>query len=71
MRKGIGILFGTAFAVAGLFGVAGTVRWWNAWVFLAVMGLIGVFTHRLIKNSPGLAAERKTAAAKAKPWDLK
>lgn len=71
MRRGIGILFGTAIAVAGLFSVAGTVTWWNAWVLLAVMVLIGAFTHRLIKNSPGLAQERRTAAAKAKPWDLK
>lgn len=71
MRRGIGILLGTAIAVAGLFGAAGTVAWWNAWVFLAVMVLIGAFTHRLIKNSPGLAEERRTAAAKAKPWDFK
>jgi protein-S-isoprenylcysteine O-methyltransferase Ste14 len=71
MRRGIRILFGTAIAVAGLFGVAGTVTWWNAWVFLAVMVLIGAFTHRIIKNSPGLAQERRTAAAKAKPWDIK
>lgn len=71
MRRGIGILFGTAIGVAGLFGIAGTVTWWNGWIFLAVMALIGAFTHRLIKNSPGLAEERRTAAAKAKPWDLK
>ena len=71
MRRGIGILFGTAIAVAGLFSVAGTVTWWNAWVLLAVMVLIGAFTHRLIKNCPGLSEERKTAAAKAKTWDLR
>lgn len=71
MRKGIGMLFGTAISVAGLFGVAGTVTWWNAWVFLAFMALTGAFTYRIIRNSPGLSEERRTAAAKAKPWDLK
>ena len=71
MRKDIGILIGTAIAVAVLFGIAGTVTWWNALVFLVFMVSIGGFTHRLIENSSDLAEERRTAAAKAKPWDLK
>jgi len=71
MRRGIGTLFGTVIGVAVLFGVAGNMAWWNAWVFLAVMVPIGASTHGLIKNSPGLAEERRTAAAKARPWDLR
>ena len=31
MRRGSGTLFGAAISIAGLFGVAGTVTWWNAW----------------------------------------
>lgn len=71
MKRVIGILSGTAMAVAGLFGLAGTVAWWNAWLFLIFMVALSVLTSRLIKNSPGLAEERRTAAAKAKPWDVK
>ena len=71
MKKVAGILFGTVIAIIVLFGVAGTVAWWNAWVFIGYMMLIGAYTQRLIKESPGLAEERRTASAKAKQWDLK
>lgn len=71
MTRGLGIFFGSAIAVAVFFGIAGTVTWWNAWCFFAFMGVIGVFTRRLIKTSPGLAEERKTAASRAKSWDVK
>ena len=71
MRRGSGTLFGAAISIAGLFGVAGTVTWWNAWVVLGFMALTGAFTQKLISNSPGLAEERRTAVAKAKPWDIK
>ena len=60
MKRGIVILVGMAIAVVGLFCVAGTVTWWNAWVFLAIMVPISVFTQRLIKNSPGLAEEHSS-----------
>ena len=71
MKRGVVILLGSVIAVVGLFCAAGTVTWWNAWVFLAIMVPVSVFTQRLIKISPGLAEERRTAAGKAKPWDLK
>ncbi|MGD9159652.1 MAG: isoprenylcysteine carboxylmethyltransferase family protein [Desulfobacteraceae bacterium] len=71
MKKVAGILFGTVIAIIVLFGVAGTVAWWNAWVFIVYMMLIGAYTQRLVKKSPGLAEERRTASAKAKQWDLK
>jgi len=70
MTKPIGILVGAVLAVAGLFWIAGTVKWWNAWVFFLFMVVVGASTSRLINNSPGLAEERRTAAAKAQPWDL-
>lgn len=70
MTKNIGALFGAAIAICGLFWIAGTAVWWNAWTFLFLMILISVFTLRLINSSPGLAEERRSAAAKAKPWDL-
>ncbi len=56
-------------AIAAFFGVAGTAAWWNAWTFLILMAVIGMFTAGLFKNSPGLAEERRTAAQKAEPWD--
>jgi protein-S-isoprenylcysteine O-methyltransferase Ste14 len=71
VRKAIVLLFGAATAVIGLFCIAGTVAWWNAWVFLVFITVLGAFTSRLIRNLPGLAEERRTAAAKARPWDLK
>lgn len=71
MKRVVGILFGTVTSVIVLFGVAGTVAWWNAWVFLVYMMLIGAYTQRLVKKSPGLAEERRTASIKAKKWDLK
>lgn len=57
-------------AVCGLFWMAGTAAWWNAWAFLPLLILISVFTLRLINSSPGLAEERRSAAARAKPWDI-
>ena len=71
MKKVAGILSGTVVAIIVLFGVAGTVAWWNAWVFIVYLMLIGAYTQRRVKKSPGLAEERRTASAKAKQWDLK
>jgi protein-S-isoprenylcysteine O-methyltransferase Ste14 len=71
MTKNIGPLFGGIIAICGLFWIAGTIVWWNAWAFLVLMSLISMFTLRLISASPGLAEERRTAADKAKAWDLK
>ncbi len=71
MKKVAGILSGTVIAIIMLFGVAGTVAWWNAWVFIVYLMLIGAYTQRRVKKSPGLAEERRTASAKAKQWDLK
>lgn len=70
MRRVIGILVGSAITIAGLLGLAGTAAWWNAWAFLFFMVVLSAFTTRLINNSPGLAEERRTAADRAKPWDL-
>ena len=71
MKRVAGILFGTVIAIIVLFCVAGSVAWWNAWVFIGYMMLIGACTQRLVKKSPGLAQERRTASVKAKKWDLK
>ena len=52
-----------------LFAIAGTLKWWNAWLFLLITLEIGVLTARAINRSPGLAEERRTAAARAAKWD--
>ena len=70
MKKAIGILLWSAIALAALLGIAGTAAWWNVWAFLAFMGVTGAATHRLIQNAPGLAEERRTAAAQAPHWDV-
>jgi hypothetical protein len=48
MTKNIGALFGAAIAICGLFSIAGTAVWWNAWAFFFLMILISVFTLRHI-----------------------
>ncbi|NTV53550.1 MAG: isoprenylcysteine carboxylmethyltransferase family protein [Candidatus Firestonebacteria bacterium] len=55
---------------AFLFGSAGTLRWWQGWVYLLSGVFFGVAaTVTLSRESPELLEERKTAAKKAKPWD--
>jgi protein-S-isoprenylcysteine O-methyltransferase Ste14 len=54
---------------AGLFGSAGTLDWWRGWVYLAVGVAITALLGALAQASPELIDERRTAAAKAKPWD--
>ena len=66
----IGILLCAALFIAAIIGIAGTPAWWNAWVFFAFMAVLVLLTSRLINSRPGLAEERRTASARAKPWDL-
>ena len=66
----LGLIVGIVF-IAVLFYVAGTWTWWNAWVFIIFMAIIGGFTSNLFKKSPGLTEERQTANTKSKPWDVK
>lgn len=55
---------------ACLFGAAGTVRWWQAWAFLAVYGAVtGTLTATVFRRSPELLEERMHAHAQAKLWD--
>ncbi len=70
MTKIFGIIMSSAVAAAALFAIAGTATWWNAWAFFFFMLVLGFLTGRLIKNIPGLAEERRTAAKKVTPWDL-
>jgi protein-S-isoprenylcysteine O-methyltransferase Ste14 len=60
----------TVMTAVCLFAPAGTLRWWNAWVFLAIgVVLIATLTGVVFRNSPGLVEERMTAGEKAKGWD--
>ncbi len=70
-RKATQRLIASSLVAAGcLFGSAGTVRWWNGWVFMAVgLLLVTALTNSLFRQSPELLEERMTAAKKAKPWD--
>jgi protein-S-isoprenylcysteine O-methyltransferase Ste14 len=54
-----------------LFGSAGTLRWWQAWLYLASGVFFGILGSAILKESPELLEERKTASKKAKPWDKK
>ena len=68
MKKIVG-LFGAIVALCSLFALAGTAAWWNAWLCLAFLAVLGTFTTRLINGIPGLAEERRTAGALAMAWD--
>jgi protein-S-isoprenylcysteine O-methyltransferase Ste14 len=70
-RKALVRFVGFALATAvSLFGPAGTLRWWNAWVFLGVsILLIGTLMLSVFRSTPGLLEERMSARAEAKGWD--
>ena len=53
-----------------LFIPAGTLRWWNAWVFLG-LGFIAFLTGGLyvIRKQPAVVNERGRASDKTKPFD--
>ncbi len=53
-----------------LFGSAGTLSWWNGWLFMASYILVLLtLTGFVLNKNPDLVAERMNAAGKAKPWD--
>ena len=61
----------TLVTAACLFGSAGTFRWWNAWVFMAVgLVLVAALTGVVFRKTPTLVEERMTAASKAKAWGI-
>jgi hypothetical protein len=53
-----------------LFLPAGTVQWWQAWVFIG-LSVIGVAFEMLVllPHDPELFAQRSTVQAGTKPWD--
>jgi len=53
-----------------LFGTAGRLDWWEAWVFLAIY-LAGVLANGLwsIRHNPDVINERGRIGANAKSWD--
>ena len=64
--------FTVVFMLAIMFLAAGTIRWWEAWVYTGFT-LTTVLVSRLIliKNNPELAAERAAADKQenVQPWD--
>lgn len=70
-RKAASRLIGfTLTTGACLFVPAGTLRWWNAWAFMAIgLVLVAMLTGIVFRETPGLVEERMTAASKAKGWD--
>ncbi len=52
-----------------LFGPAGTLNWWNGWVFLSVLIVVTVLTSKVFRESPSLARERRSALKKANGWE--
>lgn len=60
----------TLFTALCLFGAAGTIRWWNAWVFIVANTVTAAaLTHTVFKAAPDLVRERATARQQAKAWD--
>lgn len=69
-RAVAGLAVMTVVSGAVLFGVAGTVAWPEAWIYLAVIvAVLGVYSAILLKVHPDLVAERSRPPADAKKWD--
>ena len=55
---------------ASVFLSAGTLAWWNGWMFMAVISAaVASVTFGIFRASPELMRERRTASKAAKPWD--
>lgn len=52
-----------------LFATAGTLRWWNGWLFVLGYSALVVSLTGFFSKSPKLVEERMTAGKKAKTWD--
>ena len=51
-----------------LFGIAGTIRWWQAWVYLVLMiGLSAATTEELLRRDPALLERRMKGGPIAEP----
>src|SRR5512142_3188875 len=58
------------FTSGALFLSAGTLAWWRAWLFLAIMaGAVASVTFGIFEEAPELLRERATAGKRAKRWD--
>ncbi len=69
MRLSLKVAVGVMGMGVLLFGAAGTLAWWNGWLILAVMLVLGAATARAVERFDGLAQERRTAGAQAPTWD--
>jgi protein-S-isoprenylcysteine O-methyltransferase Ste14 len=69
-RLVLGIAWNTATLGAALFGPAGTLHWWRAWVVLGAIAIGGVVTMvGVLRTRPGLLNERfKGLIQKGQPW---
>ena len=52
-----------------LFTTAGTLRWWNGWLFVLAYSALVVSLTGFFSKSPELVNERMTAGKRAKTWD--
>jgi len=57
-------------AAVSLFGAAGTLHWWNGWLFIiSYIILVIILSGSLFSKSPELVRERMQAGKKSKTWD--
>lgn len=69
-RRGTQVAFVTLLQIATLFGAAGTLRWRQAWAYVAVvLGAIARIATVLLRENPELVAERGRAGEGVKGWD--
>jgi len=69
VRREIGILAALAVVGSLLSAIAGTLKWWEVWLYLLIMLEYTVLITKALHRSPGLREERRTAAARAPKWD--
>jgi protein-S-isoprenylcysteine O-methyltransferase Ste14 len=69
-KRGIQLIISGAVLAAAMFLPAGTLKWWQAWAFLAIYFAAIIFDALFIlRGDPGLIAERAETKKNTKHWD--
>jgi protein-S-isoprenylcysteine O-methyltransferase Ste14 len=65
-RAWLSVVLFAAFMAALLFGIAGTLRYWQAWVYLfLLLGLSALLTQELLRRDPALLERRMKGGPQA------
>jgi protein-S-isoprenylcysteine O-methyltransferase Ste14 len=70
VKRGLQLIISGAVLAVAMFLPAGTIKWWQAWAFLAIFfGTIIFNALFILRGDPGLIAERAETKENTKSWD--